>query len=126
MGSSEVDDTPASLKVINYLNELCAYALSIGMTLKEYWEDEPSLIVHYIEAEKIRQKKRNHELWLQGAYIYQAIGGLYPLFNPFSKEHKAKPYPSTPFPIDEQDRQQQLDSKVEKFMDNLIGRKPKG
>ena len=125
MGSSEVDDTPASLKIINYLNELCSHAIALGMSMKEYWQDDPALITFYIEAENIRQRKRNYELWLQGAYIYNAIGCLVPVLNPFSKDHKAKPYLDSPIPLTEEERQQAIERKIAKFMDSLVGLKPK-
>lgn len=90
--------------IIDYLNELFAYALSIGMTYDQYWFGDPKLINAYIKAEEIRQRKKNNEMWLQGAYVYQAVGSLIHLANPFSKEHKAKPYLDKPIPVTQQER----------------------
>lgn len=126
MGGSELEQVSTSQKVIDYLNELGAYAISIGMSAEEYWKGEPYYINTYINAEKIKQRKKNSELWLQGLYIYHAVGCLAPVFNPFSKEHKARPYMESPVALDEEEKQAQLEKKVEKFLDSLVGLKPKG
>jgi hypothetical protein len=125
VGSRKVEDTSTSLQIVNYLNELCSYAMSLGMSYHEYWEDEPDIIKFYIDAEKLRANRRNNEMWLQGLYIYQAVGSLYPAFNPFSKEHKVKPYMKEPVPLTEEERQLQFEAKVEAYMDKLVGRKPR-
>ena len=125
-GSAEVEQTTtAPHDIVKYLNELYAYAITLGMSYNDYWIDEPDLINCYIEAEKIRERKKNQELWLQGAYIYQAIGCLYPLFNPFSKEHKAREYLKQPFPLTEEERQEQFERRLERYLNSLVGLKPK-
>lgn len=122
MGESGVSQTQTALSPLEYLEELCAYALSIGMPSKEYWYDDPLLINNYIRAEEIKQRKRNTEMWLQGYYVYQAVGGLIHLANSFSKEHKAKPYLNKPIPITEEEKaeeQRRKEEKFIKFMDSL-------
>ena len=114
---------PASPKdILNYLDKLFAYALSIGMTYDQYWYGDPALINSYIEAEKLRQRKRNNEMWLQGAYIYQAVGALVPVINPFSKEHRAKPYLKQPIPISEEEVAEQEQEKYQRFVDYMFKR----
>ena len=119
-GKDELDKSPYPLTVIDYLNKLCAYALSIGMTLKEYWEDDPALLLHYINAEEIRQRKLNNQLWLQGFYVYQAIGSLAPILNPFSKEHKARPYLKEPIPLTQKEIEEAEERRVEKVKNYLM------
>ena len=129
MGGQEVEavePTTTPQKVINYLNELFAYALSIGMNYKQYWIDDPCLINYYIKAEEIRQSKKNQELWLQGLYIYVAIGDLVPVLNPFSKEHKPRKYLDSPIPITKQEQEQYEQNRVNKIiqkLDKLVGKK---
>lgn len=101
---------------LEYLDELFAYALSIGMTYNQYWYDEPALLNNYVRAEQIKQRKRNNEMWLQGAYIYQAIGSLVPVLNPFSKEHRAKAYLKNPIPLTEEEREDIEREKYERFV----------
>ena len=57
------------------------------------------------------------ELWLQGLYVYNAIGALVPVLNPFSKEHKAKPYLKNPIPITEEEREEEQRRKEQRFIE---------
>lgn len=104
---------------LEYLEELCAYAISVGMPANEYWYGDPELLNNYIRAEEIRQRKRNNELWLQGLYIYQAIGALTPVLNPFSKKHKADKYISKPIPITREEIAEAEQEKINRFVDYM-------
>ena len=48
--------------------------MSIGMTSDEYWYASPFLAKAYREAHKLKQRQRNEYAWLQGLYIYSAVG----------------------------------------------------
>lgn len=79
------------------------YYLSIGMTEEQYWDRDSTLVIYYREAEKIRNERVNQEMWLQGAYIYDAISRLSPILHAFAKKGtKAKPYVDEPYPISKQ------------------------
>ena len=107
---------------LDYLEELCAYAISVGMPASEYWYGDPQLLNNYVRAEEIRQRKKNNELWLQGLYIYQAIGALSPVLNPFSKEHRAKPYLKQPIPLTKEDVEEQEREKYDRFVQYMMSR----
>lgn len=78
------------------------YYLSIGMTYDQYWNEDCLLVKAYREAEKIREERKNAELWLQGRYIYEALGDISPILHAFAKQGtKAIPYLKEPFPITE-------------------------
>ena len=48
----------------------------------------------------MKQKRRNQELWVQGAYIYEAIIDIAPVLHAFAKKGaKPLPYVSEPFPL---------------------------
>lgn len=104
---------------LEYLEELGAYAISIGMPYDLYWYGKADAINNFVKAEQIKQRKKNNELWLQGAYIYQAIGALVPVLNPFSKEHRAKPYLKHAIPLTEEDREQIEREKYERFVNYM-------
>lgn len=127
MGGKEVaQKTTTPQDIINYLYELFAYALSIGMNYEQYWYDDPMLINSYIKAEEIRQVKKNNELWLQGLYVYIAIGDLVPVLNPFSKDHKAKKYLDKPIPITQREQEAYEQERVIKIvnkLNSLVGKK---
>lgn len=111
---------------LDYLDQLCDYALSIGMSYHDYWYEPADMLLRYHKAEQIRQKKRNTELWLQGLYVHIAIGDLVPVLNPFSKEHKAKPYLQDPIPLTHDEALEQENKKYERFkqqMFNLVKKK---
>lgn len=121
MGCEELVDTSTPQKELyEVFEELCPYALSIGMTLQEYWEEDLHLFDYYVKAEEIRQKKLNTQLWLQGLYVYQAIGNLSPVLNGFSKEHKARPYLKEPIALTKEEEIERENNKILKFKQQLI------
>lgn len=46
------------------------------MTGEEYWFGEPRLVEAYREAQKIRNERRNQEMWLQGLYNLSAFSAV--------------------------------------------------
>lgn len=121
MGGKEVEEkTTTPQDIIDYLYDLFSYALSIGMTYEQYWHDDPLLLKYYIKADEINRIKKNNELYLQGLYVYIAIGDLVPLLNPFSKEHKAKPYLKEPIPITEKEREQKRLERIEAWTKKMM------
>lgn len=131
MGSSrELDNSEAKTTspqdILNYLDDLFAYALSIGMTYDQYWYDSPKLLKSFMKAEEIRMSRRNQELYLQGLYVQIAIGNLVPVLNPFSKEHKARKYLDKPIPITKREQEEYERERVNKIirkLDSLVGKK---
>lgn len=124
MGESGSVDAQA-ITPLEYLDKLFEFGLFLGMSYDDYWNKEPELFLRYYNAEKLKQQKKNNEMWLQGAYIYNAVGSLYPIFNPFSKEKKARPYMSSPIPLTEEEKQKQFEDKVTNYLDKLVGLKLK-
>ena len=96
--------------------ELFPYYLSIGMTEEQYWDKDCCLVRAYRKADEIRKDRRNQELWLQGAYFYEAISRVSPILHAFAKKGtKPVPYLTEPFAITEKQaeyRQAQKDEKV--------------
>lgn len=125
MGGQSVKQTSLQ-DIIDYLNDLQAYALSIGMSLKEYWEDEPELINVYLKAEEIRSRKKNNELWIQGAYFYYALCSVSPMFNSLAKDHKPKPYLKEPFALNEEEEEERKYQKFKQRMFDLTNRSKGG
>ena len=110
---SENDPTPNSSTEVFYKH--LPYYLAMGMTLDEYFNQDCTLVKYYREAQQIRKEQRNQELWLQGLYMYEALGDMSPVLRAFAKKGtKPLPYPSEPYPITEaevaarQEREEQL------------------
>lgn len=73
-------------------NELFPHYLSFGMTEEQYWDKDCTLVAAYRKAEELRMNRRNQEMWLQGAYFYDALCRVSPILHAFAKKG-AKPVP---------------------------------
>ena len=75
-------------------------AITYGMSVKEFWEDNPDLFwayrFSYYNDIKLKQEIFNYNAWLQGAYFYEAVSVV--LNNAFSK-HKLE-YPKQPYVLE--------------------------
>lgn len=84
---------------------LCPIFMNMGMTYKEFWEDDPTIAQVYFKAFKIKQKNeiknKEWELWKQGMYVYEALIDVSPILHAFSKAKKPLPYPEKPYGIEE-------------------------
>lgn len=69
------------------------------MTPEQYWDGDPGLTRWYRRAQALKNEQVNREAWLQGLYVYNAICYASPLFNPYAKRAKAKPYPEKPYDL---------------------------
>ena len=75
------------------------YYLSIGMTTDEYWYGDCLLVRAFRKADELNRRRQNEMLWLQGAYVYEALLDVSPVLNAFSKKPKARPYATEPYAI---------------------------
>ena len=97
-GKSATGFAPSSLTEQFY--EHLPFYLAIGMTCKQYWEGDCRLTRYYRKAHQMKQRMRNQELWLQGAYFYEALVDAAPLFHAFAKKGtKPIPYITEPFAL---------------------------
>lgn len=101
-------------------NEAFPYYLSIGMTYDLYWHGEPWLVKAYHDAYEKQLERMNYEKWLQGQYIYLAIGALTPILNPMSKKKKPEEYLKEPLIITEKARQRKEMEKGNKTANFLL------
>lgn len=101
--------------------ELCPFYMSIGMSYKEFWEDDVTLTKFYLKAYRIKEK-RDYELikwqnWEQGLYIYEALCDVSPILRAFSKAKKPLPYPEKPYGMegneDDEDKKKELEKQKE-------------
>ena len=67
---------------------LLPLALTYGMTAKEFWEEEPTLMwayrKSYMDKMQIQLEMNNQNDWLQGLYIYQALSAV--IYNAFGRK----------------------------------------
>ena len=70
------------------------------MTYEQFWYQDPHLVRAYAKAEEMRIKRRNEELYLQGRYVYEAIGAFAEILPAFPKKGaKIQPYLEEAFPL---------------------------
>lgn len=110
--------------------------MSIGMTYDEFWNCDPILCRYYRKADEYKRKRRNEELWLQGAYIYERLCDSSPLFRTQFTKGKVKPneYSKEPYPITEMEieakkqrerqlKEERMKAEFSRFVANLKIRK---
>ena len=56
-----------------YLDQICPYYMSYGMTWDEFWHESLDRLQAYWQANQFSIERRNQELWLQGLYIRSAV-----------------------------------------------------
>ncbi len=91
-------------------------AITYGMSVKEFWEDNPDLFwayrFSYYTKLKENQEIFNNNAWLQGAYFHEAISVA--LCNSFSKSNVK--YSEKPYSFDsKKDDQEQKDMLLAKL-----------
>lgn len=96
----------------------CPFYLKIGMTYDQFWDGDVSAHKAYLKAEKLRVKDMNRMLWLQGMYVYEAVGDLAPYFKAFSKA-RPKPYPDKPYDLFDEDRKRREEEEARKRYEHI-------
>ena len=105
-GSLEENDKKVEYAFLSDIfEELCPFFISIGMTYKEFWEDDLTIPKSYLKAYKMKiereQEINEWRMWKQGVYVYEALCDVSPILHAFSKKGtKPLPYPSKPYGIE--------------------------
>lgn len=87
------------------------------MTWDQYWYGDVWMVKAFREAEELRQKRKDAEAWMQGAYIYDAIGRLAPILHPFAKKG-AKPIPYVEKPYLAESKKVESEQDQKQFAEN--------
>lgn len=94
--------------------------MAMGMTYDEFWYGEPDRVKFYREAEEIRRKERDYNLWLQGRYFYDALCSVSPILHAFAQNGtRAQAYNEEPYPRTEKEyrelQERQMKARAEEF-----------
>lgn len=101
-GSGGISATAPLLTYTEKFNELFPHYLSFGMTEEQYWDKDSTLVAAYRKAEELRMNRKNQEMWLQGAYFYEALCRVSPVLHAFAKKGvKPVPYLSEAYALNE-------------------------
>lgn len=99
MGSELVTSSTSRFSFSESFETACPQFMAMGMTYDEFWYGEPDRVKYYREAEEIRRKERDYNLWLQGRYVYDALCAASPILHAFAKNGtQAEPYKEEPYP----------------------------
>lgn len=92
-----VEGSPTFSEVFD---EVYPYYMYLGMSYEEFWNEDPYLVRYYREANRVRNEVLNNQYWLQGAYFYEALCRVSPVFNPYAPSGtKAHPYLEEPYDL---------------------------
>ena len=94
------------------------------MSADEYWNSDPYLFRGYVAAQKLRNERKNEEMWLHGIYIMEAVATVMS-----DKKHKHK-YPTKPLDIipkekDPQTERQKIIDYFNRLKERFDGRSSK-
>lgn len=96
---SDVDLNAPQSEFGKYLDQICPYYMSWGMTWDEFWHESLDRLQAYWQANQFSIERRNQELWLQGLYIRSAVASC------LDKKFK---YPEKPQRITEMTEDEQV------------------
>ncbi len=69
-----VTASPRKLRKYSEIFDECfPFYLSIGMSYDEFWRMDVELTTAYRRAYRMKQESTNHEAWLNGMYVYDAV-----------------------------------------------------
>lgn len=116
-GGDESRPSPV-LRYSDKFEELCGFYLSLGMSYEDYWDGDACMVKYYRDKDKLDRERKNYDLWLQGAYIYEVLLDVFPVFNPLSAKKKPTPYRETPIPLTENENRKVEAMNKQKMLEN--------
>ena len=108
---------------VNYtevFNQHEPFYLFLGMTEGQYWNGDCTLVKKYRKVYEYKRDERNHELWLQGMYIYEALLDVSPMFRDLVKKPHPLPYPDKPYALSKEEVVEREKSKEQQDMEKLM------
>lgn len=109
----------------DYLDELCAYYMAIGMPWDVFMYGERAAFDDYVLAYEYKRVQTNNNLHLQGYYDYMAVSCA--LSSAFAeKGKKGTAYPTYPVAITETERKAEKERKIMHTLEVVRNRKRTG
>ena len=81
----------------------CPMYMLWGMTYEQFWDGDVKAHKCFRKAAKLRRKQENENMWMQGAYIYEALCAASSLCRGM-KPSRPQKYRDAPYDIFEEDR----------------------
>ena len=95
----------------------------MGMSYEEYWHGRFNLVTAYRKAYKLKQEIKDYEFWRQGMYFYEALLDVSPILHAFAKKGtKPRPYPSKPYGLELDEKEDKIEIEKQKENERLKAR----
>lgn len=130
MGSSGVteEEPKEQLSISELYDKVFPEYLAMGMTYRQFWQEDCRLVVAYRKAYRIRQEEANRAAWLNGLYMFKALQSAPQFVQGFiPKGTQIEPYPNKPLdftPKKPRTAQEEYDDEVreqsEKIKQNMM------
>lgn len=115
------DEAPSSYSDVFW--DVCGFYMSAGMPWELYWEGDAKAVVPFRRKRELESERDNFNAWLQGLYVYEAVGDLAPILHAFAKKGtKASPYRSEPMPVTEKQAELAKERKVRREREETLAR----
>jgi hypothetical protein len=115
--SADSDDKSESDKTYTEVfRESIPFYLNAGMTPEQFWDGDVELARDFRIAYWQRIEQQNEMLWLQGYYMYTALGAIMPATSVKFKAKQFDKYLEEPIPITKQAIKKSEERKAEKQM----------
>lgn len=117
----------ADIEQKNYatiFEEVCPYYMSIGVSYEEFWYGDFAICKYARQAEKLRRKKANQEMWWNAIYMFRTLVDASPAFHDFGDGKKTKISFSIeqPFPMDSKEAEEIEQKRVEREQEEFLAR----
>ena len=99
IGGEGKTEPPDSYNCRKIIEEAFPMYLAMGMSYDEYYKKDHTLVIAYRKAHELKRKAENENMWLQGAYVYEAIRRVAPLLIAFNSHPQEIPYLDKPFEL---------------------------
>lgn len=104
MGGAELtSDPPAASNdeksLSELLDELCPYYMSMGVPYDLFWYGDYCQLKYYVRKHELELEQKNQELYLSGAYSFEAFISALANLHFDGKHHKPVSYIEKPFDI---------------------------
>ena len=98
--------------------EQCPIYMMYGMTWEQYWYGDPWMARSFQQYFLLKQRKRNEEMWIQGAYICNAV--TIAIANCFSKKrHDYMKQPLDIYPRTDAEEREEIRMERQKLVQQL-------
>lgn len=119
---TEESEPPTATQIFE---EQCPYYMAMGMSVSEFWDGDPMLVVYYRKAHEIQQELINVWEWRMGVYNLYAFGTI--IGSMFAKNKDDMPdYLKEPLPLREKteeekeaERQAEIKAQNDRFAELL-------